>query len=52
MRETRKPVHVRLSAAGLTQLDALAEAEQRDRSAMIRVLLTEALAARARKVSR
>lgn len=46
----RRPiVAVRLSEAGIQQVDALAEAEGVNRSEMIRLLLTEAVAARLRK---
>jgi predicted transcriptional regulator len=39
-------IGVRLSAEDLRALDALAAAEQRTRSAMVRILLRERLAAR------
>jgi hypothetical protein len=46
----RRPiVGVRISEAGITAIDALAETEQIGRSEMIRRLLSEALAARGRK---
>lgn len=50
--DNRVPVTVRLSPEGLAEIDKLAEADERDRSAMIRLLLREALAARQRKTTR
>lgn len=46
MTERRVLVNVRLSPDGLKAIDALAEAEDRTRSDMIRILLKEAVAAR------
>lgn len=43
------PVTVRLSVTGVAEIDRLAEAEERDRSALIRILLREAIAARQAK---
>lgn len=40
------PITVRLAVTGIAEIDRLAEAEERDRSAMIRILLREAIAAR------
>ena len=51
-RQDRVPVTVRLSMAGLTQIDHMAEAEERDRSAMIRILLREAIGARQKREAR
>lgn len=48
----RVSLTIRLSPSGITQLDHLAADEDRTRSAMVRVLLKEALAARARKATR
>ena len=45
----RNVVTVRLSDEGLAAVDALAQAEERDRSSMVRILLREALAARGHK---
>lgn len=45
-------VNIRLSKSGLTEIDRLAVEDQRTRSDMIRVLLSEALAARAKKKAR
>jgi hypothetical protein len=47
--DSRVPVTVRLSPDGLAKIDALAAEEERDRSAMVRLLLREALEARSRK---
>jgi hypothetical protein len=51
--EPRKParekVAVRLSPAGIAEIDAIAEAENRSRSDMIRVLLIEAIELRRRR---
>lgn len=46
MSDERVPVTVRLAKLGLAEIDSMAEAEDRDRSSMIRVLLKEAIAAR------
>lgn len=43
------PVTIRLAVAGVAEIDRLAEAEDRDRSSMIRILLREAIAARKAK---
>ena len=43
---------IRLSPAGLAAIDALAAAEGLNRSAMMRALIGEALAARERKTRR
>jgi hypothetical protein len=48
----REKVAVRLSPAGLAEVDQYAEAEHRTRSDMIRVLLIEALEARRKKAAR
>lgn len=39
-------IHIRLSASGLAALDALAKAEERTRSDMIRLLLRDGVEAR------
>ncbi len=44
-----KTVHVRLSDAGMQAVDDLAEAEQRTRSDMLRILIAEAVKARAKR---
>jgi hypothetical protein len=44
--DERIPITVRLSKAGLTEIDQMAEDDERDRSAMIRLLLKEAVEAR------
>jgi hypothetical protein len=49
--DNRVPVTVRLTVAGLAEIDRLASDEERDRSSMIRLLLKEAVAAR-QKVKR
>lgn len=41
--EPRQPVNVRLSAAGLRSIDAIAEDEARSRSDVIRILLAYAI---------
>jgi predicted transcriptional regulator len=46
MSSERIPVTVRLTPEGLAEIDRLADAEDRDRSGMIRVLLREATQAR------
>lgn len=46
---TREKVAVRLSPAGIEEIDRLAQAEHRTRSDMIRVLLIEAIEARRRR---
>lgn len=51
-REPRQVVHVRLAPAAIAVIDQMAEAEQRDRSQMTRVLLSEAVAARQRRQAR
>lgn len=48
----REKVAVRLTPAGLGEVDRLAETEHRTRSDMIRVLLIEALEARRKKATR
>lgn len=48
-RDERVPVTVRISAAGLVEIDRMAAAEERDRSAMIRILLREAVAGRQKR---
>lgn len=48
-RQARLTVAVRLSPAGIAEIDATAAAEDRTRSAMIRVLLREAIAARSQQ---
>jgi metal-responsive CopG/Arc/MetJ family transcriptional regulator len=45
-RSSRVTVAVRLSEAGRDEIDAMANAEQRTRSQMVRILLGEAVAAR------
>lgn len=45
----REKVAIRLTPSGLDQVDALAYAEERTRSDMIRILLREALLARLEK---
>jgi hypothetical protein len=50
--QERVPVTVRLSAAGVAEIDKLARSEERDRSAMIRILLKEAVAARQKRGDR
>lgn len=50
--QDRVPVTVRLSVAGLAEIDRMAEAEERDRSSMIRILLKEAVAARQKRGAR
>jgi hypothetical protein len=44
--DQRIPITVRLSKAGLAEIDKMAEADERDRSSMIRLLLKEAVEAR------
>lgn len=46
MTDKRVPVTVRLTVAGLAEIDRMATAEERDRSSMIRLLLKEAVASR------
>lgn len=48
----RQKVAVRLSPAGLAEVDEFAKAEHRTRSDMIRVLLIEAVLARRKKMAR
>ena len=48
-RDERIPVTVRLTTGGLAQIDHMAEAEERDRSSMIRILLKEAVTARQKR---
>jgi metal-responsive CopG/Arc/MetJ family transcriptional regulator len=50
--QDRVPVTVRLSAAGLAEIDRMAEAEERDRSSMIRILLREAVTTRQQRKQR
>lgn len=52
MPDPRKMVAIRLSPAGLAEIDKIAEEEGRSRSDVIRRLLSEALAARAAKALR
>lgn len=47
--EAQTPITWRHPIAGLAEIDCLAEAEDRDRSSMIRILLREAIAARKAK---
>lgn len=49
MPEARTQIAIRLSEAGLEQIDKIAAAEERTRSQVIRILLREALEARARR---
>ena len=42
-------VTFRTTGAGVAEIDRLADEEERDRSAMIRILLKEAVAARAKR---
>lgn len=44
MSDERIPVTVRLTVTGLAEIDRMAEAEERDRSSMIRLLLRRAVA--------
>lgn len=44
--QDRIPVTVRLSIAGVAEIDRIAEEEERDRSSMVRILLKEALTMR------
>lgn len=48
----RVPVHVRLTPAGIEAVDRLAATEQRSRSDMLRILIGEAVANRAKKDKR
>ena len=48
-RQDRILISVRLAKTGVAEIDRLAEAEERDRSSMIRILLREAIAARKAK---
>lgn len=41
--EPRKNITVRLSPAGIAEIDAIAEAEQRTRGDMIRILLADGI---------
>lgn len=50
--QDRVPVTARLSVAGLAEIDRMAQDEERDRSAMIRILLREAVAARQKRGAR
>ncbi len=43
------PVCVRMKRSGIKVIEQMAEEEERDRSAMIRILLKEAVAARQRR---
>ena len=52
MPEPREQIAIRLSRAGLVEIDRIAEAEERTRSQVIRMLLREALTARAGGVGR
>jgi hypothetical protein len=47
--DPRLTVSTRLSRAGVVQVDQFAVEEQRTRSAMLRILIAEAVAARRRK---
>lgn len=51
-KQPRERVGVRLSPAGLAEVDRLAEVEHRTRSDMIRVLLIEALETRRKRDER
>ena len=48
-RQERRPFTVRLAVTGLAEIERMAEAEDRDCSSMIRILLREAIAARKAK---
>jgi len=49
--DNRVPVTVRLTPQGLAEIDRMADDEERDRSSMIRLLLREAVQARAARAS-
>jgi metal-responsive CopG/Arc/MetJ family transcriptional regulator len=47
--QERIAISVRLSAAGLAEIERMAAEEERDRSSMIRILLREAVTARQKR---